>query len=545
MEGVDHLRQLAFEGPDASRGTYTTQRTDLHLLGIDKVQHVVVRMHESHHTALNDSTAWGTALHVVSRLGATFDSELVRLLDAARHTHESFATFASVSVALAKHAEAADVLATYPSYVSLYRSTTRLLRPVTGEHRRYLMATALARSAMQTPVIGALVDNLPDLRLDPPRSVDTPDGRWRRLLRAGPQLVERAAAGADDVLRDRGEFAALDADRTGGADRAADDEWDEAWAAWELAAYTEVASALEGMGASVLTYDGHQAGTRALVEQALLLHPELGLRADAMDGAPDDRSLAAATIAGVRLHHAPQPWGARLFPVTPSDVVDHRSGHVIGDGPPLVLDARLSTRLHRLFRWPADEGALMLREHRARVDVRLIGDDDGEDVVLHSPIADPAALDRIVELWGARGPVVSIIAVSCLADREWSRTWWDPLTDTTQVVMLVDVAVDHFVGTWVDSSTAVRAAHIAIADRATDAVHGLVLAPEGSSVRWLYLGDEVSTSLMRYQLGTTTGIDVVDDPDLPVREGERMRVAITHLLATESFTDLEGLEGYL
>ncbi|HMJ77936.1 MAG TPA: hypothetical protein VK507_18285, partial [Iamia sp.] len=350
---------------------------------------------------------------------------------------------------------------------------------------------------------------------------------------------------ADDLVRQRGEDGALVADERGDADGTAEDGWDEAWAAWEAAAYDAVAAGLRTAGATVLPYDGHQEGTKELVARAIALRPDLGLRADAMEGAPDDRALAAATIAGVRMHHAPKPWGARLLPVAPSEIVAHREGHVIGGQPTLVLDARLSTRLARLYRWPAEEAAQLVAERRARVDVRLIGDDEGEDVVLHSPLATPEAATDLVGEWQGRGPALSIVGVSCLADRGWSTGWWDTLADQTEVVMLVDVALDHFVGPWSRDARRIGTTHIAIADRDTHAVHGLILAPEGSSVRWLYIGDEVSASLLRFQLETTPGVEVVDDPDLAEREGTWVRVVVTHLLATESFTDLDGLEGYL
>jgi hypothetical protein len=545
VEGRDHLRRLSFDGLNASRGSYTPERTELHLLGTDRVQHLVVRMHEAHHIALNDSTAWGTALHVVSRLGPGHDDGFVGLLDMARVTHESFATYASVSVALARHALAAEVLATYPAYAPLHRATGRLLVPVAGEHRRYLMATALARVAMQTPIIEALVDSLTLPAREPPRWLDTPDGRWRWLMRAGASIVAAAAADADDLVRQRGEEGALAADGRDDAEGTAEDGWDEAWVAWEAAAYEVAAAALRTAGATVLPYDGHQEGTKELVARAVALRPDLGLRADAMEGAPDDRALAGATITGVRMHHAPELWGARLLPVAPSEIVAHRQGHVVGGQPTLVLDARLSTRLARLYRWPAEERDELLTERRARVDVRLIGDDDGEDVVLHSPLATPEAATDLVGEWHGRGPALSIVGVSCLADRGWSTDWWDVLADRTEVVMLVDVALDHFVGSWSRDARRIGATHIAIADEETHAVHGLVLAPEGSSIRWLYLGDEVSASLLRYQLDTTPGVEVVDDPGLPEREGTWVQVVVTHLLATESFTDLDGLEGYL
>jgi hypothetical protein len=51
-------------------------------------------LHEADHGALNDSTAWGTTLHLMSRQGPDHRACFADLRDVACRTHESFATFA-------------------------------------------------------------------------------------------------------------------------------------------------------------------------------------------------------------------------------------------------------------------------------------------------------------------------------------------------------------------------------------------------------------------------------------------------------------------
>ena len=66
----DHLAALSMVGVQpASAGLYTPDRLDLKLTGESQAADLLVYIHEVHHQSLNDSTAWGAALHVLSALG--------------------------------------------------------------------------------------------------------------------------------------------------------------------------------------------------------------------------------------------------------------------------------------------------------------------------------------------------------------------------------------------------------------------------------------------------------------------------------------------
>ena len=61
------------------------------------------------------------------RLGLRHRDSFRHLLDAARHVHESYATFASTQLALVEHHNANDILAAYPMYRRLYQAVVALI----------------------------------------------------------------------------------------------------------------------------------------------------------------------------------------------------------------------------------------------------------------------------------------------------------------------------------------------------------------------------------------------------------------------------------
>jgi hypothetical protein len=188
---------LCFVGDAGSSGTYRPDGTDVWLDGTDRVRDIVVSLHEAHHGSLNDSTACGAVLHVLGRLDQDrFGEQFTVVLDSARRVHESFATYASLNLAMVHFVGPETVLDVYPAYASLYAQTSRWLSGIRGAHHRFLAAMTAARLSMQTPVIDRVLETgfdrfvLADLR-----HIDTPDGRWSWLLRQGPTWLSEIAVG--------------------------------------------------------------------------------------------------------------------------------------------------------------------------------------------------------------------------------------------------------------------------------------------------------------------------------------------------------------
>lgn len=534
---IDHLAALLLTGPAPSVGAYTPERVTLTLSGTDRLADHVVYLHEMHHRGLNDSTAWGAALQLFADLPEPHRACFVPLLDACRLPHEAYATYASVNIAAARHENAAAVLDHYPDYIPLHTGLERMVSPAGGPHRRYLLATALARLSMQTPVLDVL-NATEDFILLPSalRAIDTPDGRWRWLLRQTNALTRSAAQAADAALASDAALLAMD---DGAHDEIAADVHDSAWARWEQTAYATLADALAAAGAAPLTFNGHMPATAMAVERALQIDPSLRMRAARVtDPAPDDYALAGSAIERVRLTLADPPYPGKLAAIEAQhlvDVVDDRCR--IAGVPGLVLSARLPSRLATGYVFGGKDEAALATRSDPLVAARVL-DEEG---VAHLTIETPEMLLDVRERWGDRGPALSVIAASTLLDRAWQERWMPALRETGPLVFLIDIALERFVGGWAANGTPVRGGVIQVNDTG-GGWWAIGLAASGSDDLWLALADEITVRLTLEQLQHKPGLDFANDTEHLRSWSEVLPVAITHVLATESFLDLEGLD---
>lgn len=540
MAADDHLAELMFNGDGPSHGAYTPERVTLTLAGRDQRTDHVVYLHEVHHRGLNDSTAWGVALHLFADLPEPRHRCFLPLLDACRLPHEAFATFASVNVAAARHPDAAAVLETYPQYAPLYRALSELASAGRGPHREYLLATALARVAMQTPVLDVLLDS-PDFSVMPGdlRTIDTPNGRWRWLLQRSGDLAARAVSVADAAV---GDSVLLEHDDSRHED-ISDPANDSAWERWEQTAYATLAGGLRVAGATPLEYNGHMARAPEAVARALELAPSVRMRAASItDPAPDDRSLAGATIERVRLTLSEPPYPARLLSLDPGEIADEVDDRCrIAGQPSLILSARFPSRLRDGYRWGDEDRTRLEETEKPIVAARVIESEEDRSEVAHLVLADPAVMSEVIEQWDSRGPVASVLSAGVLLDRSWQEQWIASLRSSGPVVVLVDVALDRFVNGWVSSELAVRGGLIQVTDT-SGGFWALGLTVDGREELWLALADEITLRLLLEQLRRTPGIQLSDARDHLATYSDILPVVITHLLATESFLDLEGLD---
>ena len=465
---ADHLAELLFTGEGLSSGSYTPAGYQLRLAGRDETTDRVVHAHETHHAALNDSTAWGTALHVYARLPAAFRDTFSKLLDRCRITHESYATFGSVSMLSLLHRDARDVLAVYPAYAPLQRIVSGLVRPAGGPRRQYALATALARACMQTPVLDVIAEvGLSQFALSSLRGVDTPDRRWQWLRGQEPAVLAVAAeAGDSAVLAVHG--GALAAADTWDADQEtlSGPEWDPAWQAWEEAAYSALAATLTARGARCLSFDGHQVATGAVVALAQQLAPRVGVAAAGPYApAPDDRALAASMLAQVRHVFATPPHRARLAEVSSGDLpeVVEQAPRIDGRSA-LVVDARLPRRLSNGYTWDAADLGRLAALAAPVVAVRLFEDADGDSTIVHCRLPAPGLLGELSARWGGPRPPIACVAASCFIDQAWQGLWRLPLERLGHFFVLLDVELDRVVTSWVRQGSPVSLAQVDVND---------------------------------------------------------------------------------
>jgi hypothetical protein len=543
---TDHLARLCFDGPGSS-GHYTPHAFSLRLRGVKQPEDHVVYLHEVHHAALNDVTAWGTALHVYARLPGSDGQRFASLLGACRTTHESLATFASVQIASARHGSLDSVLAVYPSYVPLYDATVRLFAAVSGANRRQQAANALARLCMQTPVLEQITTaGLGAFRLAAIRDLDTPDGRWNWFLRQGPDLPAAAAAAADRATVAAFGRAALDSDGPDGdLHKSTDRSHDEAWDYWEASAYEQFRTALAATPARLLGLDGHQEGTAALLALVAARHGDIGLRA-AMTGEQrqSDAAIASSVLQQVRHElSGGEPHRAVLF--SPSDttlVIEMLAGRPVLDGrPALIIDARPADRLAALYRWPGGVLPERLRGSSGPVVAVRAMVDDGEPggAVGHAVLPSPDDLTLVTERWGDRGLLASCVSASCLADPAWAGHWPPAMSSAGQMFVLVDIEPDRFVPRWVRHGREVIAVGVTV-DEAGGHRTALVFTVD-RVVWWLVVADDVTVRLMTEYLRGQLGPRLRSDAGLFDAIRDTATVTVSHLLATESFVSFDAL----
>ena len=534
-----HLARLCLEG-SGSTGRYTPHAFDLRLLGAEQAADHMVYLHEVHHASLNDVTAWGSALHVYARVpdaGTSF----ARLLDACRAVHESQATFASVQIATARHGALDTALAAYPRYVPLYQATDRLIGHVDGANRRLQAVSALARLCMQTPILDAVIEadreaGLAQFQIATIRERDRPDARWSWFLRRGPELVAAAARFADRVVAGEYGSAVLHSDGAS-ADlyAATDPSHDAAWDRWEEVAYEQLRAALDAAGATTLPLNGHLDPTERLVQLTRQTYGDLGLRAAMTDEQRrDDAEVAASVLQQVR-HNLTGGERHRAVLVPPANVAEVvrllSERPVVGGRPAMIVDARPVERLGALFRWPTGSP-------RPAVAIRVMVEDNDGPAVGHVPLAAPAALAALAEGWGDRGPFIFCVAASCLADPAFPNEWL--AAALRPVFVLVDVEPARFVPRWAADRRTVIAVVLQV-ENACGRRAALVFSPDDGDSWWLVVADDVTARLMIEYLAGHLDSSLQENPDALGKVREAALVAVTHILATESFTSFDAL----
>jgi hypothetical protein len=214
----------------------------------------------------------------------------------------------------------------------------------------------------------------------------------------------------------------------------------------------------------------------------------------------------------------------------------------IAGRPSLLVDARLAPRLLELYRWNDADAERLRQSTTPIVSARTIADDGADgSLILHTPLDTPEQLAELHDRWSERGPTASIVAASCLINRPWQERWITPLRAIGPSLMLVDIELERFVRTWAAPDVTVTAGLVEITDTAGGR-WALAISASNQPLLWLALADEITVRLLLDQLQRTDGLQLIHGTDHIEEWSDLLPIMLTHLLATESFFDFEGLK---
>ncbi|WP_018503526.1 hypothetical protein [Parafrankia discariae] len=547
----EHLAHMFFADRSESAGYYLPGGFDLRLARGDTAIDRLVHVHEAQHAILNDETAWGAAMHFAIRVPPWRRSVLRSLVDACGTPHECFATFMSTDIVRIRHPDVVDALPPFPAYRHYRDTAAGVVAETGGPHRRALALTALALVCMQTPVLDRLINAWPDGDVDLAllRQIDIPEGRWARVLRDESRFgLGSLAKAADRAVTDRFGPDALAAD---GEDRPGSPlDFDAEWALWERTVFDGLADRLRDAGATVVPPNDHLEQVAELT--ALVRSRDTGFDLAAMppgsSGVNDAVMLAAISRQG-RHWVAGGPRPARLLAIGTDVEVDEVVRVVdatcrIAGTPTLVVSCRLPRRVHDGYDL-GDSDRERLNAHGAgpTVWIRSVADDgSGEerDTVWHIRLPSPTVLQRLVEQWGGRGPVISSITSSCLLDESWRARWLPALSRIGALTILLDTGLDTFARGWSAPGAVLHGLYLDLpGPEAT--WRGLALALAGEPTVWLAVADDLGVELLTSQLAAMRDVDLrMTGADWSAAVGP-LQVVLIHLLATEAFFDLAAL----
>jgi hypothetical protein len=135
---------------------------------------------------------------------------------------------------------------------------------------------------------------------------------------------------------------------------------------------------------------------------------------------------------------------------------------------------------------------------------------------------------------------VFCVAASCLADPTFPDAWLTAAP--SPVFVLVDVEPTRFVPRWASAGRTVVAAFLRFENAGTHRA-ALVFSPDGGHGWWLVVADDVTVRLVIEYLAGHLSVSLHEGAEVLGAAREPTLIAISHLLATESFTSFDALGG--
>lgn len=174
--------ELLINGDDTPTGSYNHANWKIHTQGeVDTDAVLLTSVHESMHKVLNDSTAYGLLLIVVSHLvreNVADKRHILRLVKASRNAHEIFATYTSLLLTSPQSINHTLIERCYPDYSKYVQQAEFLLEGLDGRHLHYPILSAIIETCFQNP---ALYNNIEKRDIFKISRKDEPDQRLIEL----------------------------------------------------------------------------------------------------------------------------------------------------------------------------------------------------------------------------------------------------------------------------------------------------------------------------------------------------------------------------
>ena len=436
-----------------SAGSYTPGGISLSLAGASLVEHHVTHLHEVMHKALNEDTAWGAALQL-AQVYEPWNDELTAMVSECRTVHESYATYMSVLLASSSFSSPEAVVGAYSRYAPLHALLIGMLQPVRGDHRKYFVATAIARVCMQAPILHVMEAGFPAAPTPSMlRLVDRPDARFAWLRRHGLGVIPGAVAEADRVLEDSFGVSLDDLDERAITDN---DLLDEGWSVWEQVVFDRLAGLLIDAGATVLSPHEHLEGSARILARLQETGEDIYVRvARPDDPARSDLEDSVAALSMTRYRLRPELWRGVVGYVGPSidtaDVLEltRATSTPMGGRPELVIHARSARSVLDRYSWDERSAGRLASGGGSVVATRaVVNESESSDDLLvhHAVFRGRQDLDELLTMWDGSGPTALCVTTSTFRDPSFSAEWLSSLAAPVPMVVLLDIGLSALLG---------------------------------------------------------------------------------------------------
>lgn len=515
-------------------------------------------VHESMHMALNDSTAFGSLLHVYAallRAGVATEHNGQMLEDLIRQCivcHESFATWISI-VLVGQGQEDDSLLAGYPRYLLYFETARHLLRGLNGPFLRNCAANAAFRLCMQGTGLDVVMRvGLADFVAEDIGSETCPD---RRLDALSELTGEAFWAGAWEGLRHEAhshpEWPRLEAHKAG--DVPFTDLLGRELDSLESTAteyfYAYLARALDGVGIPSLAFNGHQGFTLDLLAAANRLYPnieEQPLLVAAPPGPVDDEREQIERYAQERyqIRNGLSPARFRRFrTLDGKPLSDLLSG--LETAPHLFVAIRQGMWLLQHYHFDAEtENRLQTLRYEPLVVVRRRSVSDAGTWIDLAWLETPDDLSALVASAGVI-PIFASLSLTSLAIPRWAASWYAPIESHCRVSLLFDLSPFVHLRRWSEEDAfAVRYAFMNVASEGVRHVVFLCKVEDGYLPPLLAPCSELTAKAIAYFLHNmaSAGRRFLVDKALASELGEPLGIWLGHLLREEMAFDFLGAQ---